>query len=184
MCFVWSRLVSIAFRGSSPKHLSAMTRVFEKQVFEAVAANATEASPKDVLKRFYVPIVGTLRCKYVGPLNSEEKDVIVFNTNVVFKWELSAPHVKGSVEQDREASEQSHASMCASNVCKRANQQANGKQRHAQTHTHGAGSAPCGACTGPVPCGAVQVEAAPRGELLAREGRARALVAGYGIVRV
>ena len=99
VCFVWFRPVSIAFRGSSPKRVSAMTRVFEKQVFEAAAAKATEASPKDVLKRFYVPIVGTLRCKYIGPQNSEENDVIVYDTNVVFKWEYSSPHVKGSVEQ-------------------------------------------------------------------------------------
>ena len=74
-----------------------MTRVFEKQELEAVAAKATEASPQDVLKRFYVPIVGTLRCKYIGPQNSE--DIIVFNTNVAFKWEFSSPHVKGSIEQ-------------------------------------------------------------------------------------
>ena len=79
--------------------MSAMTRVFEKQALEAVAAKATEASPQDVLKRFYVPIVGTLRCKYIGPQDSEEKDVIVFNTNVAFKWEFSSPHVKGSIEQ-------------------------------------------------------------------------------------
>ena len=74
-----------------------MTRVFEKKELEAAAAKATEASPQDVLRRFYVPIVGTLRCKYIGPQNSE--DVIVFNTNVAFKWEFSSPHVKGSIEQ-------------------------------------------------------------------------------------
>ena len=82
-----------------PSLASAMTRVFAKQELEAAAAKATEASPQDVLKRFYVPIVGTLRCKYIGPHNSEEKDVIVFNTNVAFKWEFSSPHVKGSIEQ-------------------------------------------------------------------------------------
>ena len=75
-----------------------MTRVFEKQELEAAAAKATEASPQDVLKRFYVPIVGTLRCKYIGPQNSDEKDLIVFHTKVRFKWELSSPHVKGAVE--------------------------------------------------------------------------------------
>ena len=74
-----------------------MTRVFEKRDLEAAAALATEAAPQDVLKRFYVPIVGTLRCTYIGPQKSE--DIIVFNTNVVFKWEFSSPHVKGSIEQ-------------------------------------------------------------------------------------
>ena len=59
--------VSKAYRGWSLKRVSAMTRVFEKQELEAVAAKATEASPQDVLKRFYVPIVGTLRCKHIGP---------------------------------------------------------------------------------------------------------------------
>ena len=77
-----------------------MTRVFEKQELEAAAAKATESSPQNVLKRFYVPIQGTLRCKYIGPQNSEEKDVIVFNTSAVFKWEFVSPHFKGSVEQD------------------------------------------------------------------------------------
>ena len=77
--------------------MSVMTRVFEKRELEAAAAKATEASPQDVLKRFYVPIVGTLRCIYIGPKNSE--DVIVFNTNVVFKWEFSSNHFQGSIEQ-------------------------------------------------------------------------------------
>ena len=76
----------------------AMTRVFEHHEFEAVAAKASKAAPEDVLRRFYVPIVGTLRCKYIGPQHSDEKDLIVFHTKVRFKWELSSPHVKGSVE--------------------------------------------------------------------------------------
>ena len=48
------------------------------QEFEAAAAMATEVSPQDVLKRFYVPIVGTLRCKCIGPQNLEQQDVIFF----------------------------------------------------------------------------------------------------------
>ena len=76
-----------------------MTRVFEHREFEAVAAKASKAAPEDVMNRFYVPIIGTLKCKYMGPQKSEEKDLIVFNTKVVFKWKLSSPHVKGSVEQ-------------------------------------------------------------------------------------
>ena len=89
-----------------------MTRVFEKQELEAAAAKATEASPQDVLKRFYVPIVGTLRCKYIGPQIPEENDVIVYDTNVVFKWEYSSPHVKGSVEQ-------ALCSQCCAYLCLR-----------------------------------------------------------------
>ena len=77
----------------------AMTRVFEHREFEAVAAKASKAAPKDVMNRFYVPIVGSLKCRYMGTQNSEEKDLIVFATKVVFKWELASPHVKGSVER-------------------------------------------------------------------------------------
>ena len=77
----------------------AMTRVFEHHEFEAVAKKASKADPEDVMNRFYVPVVGTLKCKYMGTQNSEEKDLIVFTTKVVFKWELSSPHVKGTVER-------------------------------------------------------------------------------------
>ena len=76
-----------------------MARVFKTEEFEAVAAMATEASPRDVLKRFYVPIAGTLRCMCIGPQNLEEQDVIVFNTNVALMWEFSSPHLAGSFEQ-------------------------------------------------------------------------------------
>lgn len=60
----------------------AMTRVFEHHEFEAVAKKASTAAPEDVLNRFYVPIIGTLKCKYMGTQKSEEKDLIVFNTKV------------------------------------------------------------------------------------------------------
>ena len=76
-----------------------MTRVFEHREFEAVAAKASKAAPEDVMKRFYVPIIGTLKCKCMGTQHSEEKDLIAFNTKVRFKWELASPHVKGSVER-------------------------------------------------------------------------------------
>ena len=76
-----------------------MTRVFEHREFEGAAKKATKAAPEDVMKRFYVPIVGTLTCKYMGTQKSEDKDLIVFNTKVVFKWELLSPHAKGSVER-------------------------------------------------------------------------------------
>ena len=74
------------------------TRVFENHEFEAVAAKATKAAKDDVMKRFYIPINGTLRCKYMGTQNHCEKDLILFNTKVLFKWELSSPRVKGSVD--------------------------------------------------------------------------------------
>ncbi len=75
-----------------------MTRVFENHEFEAVAAKATKAAKEDVMKRFYIPICGNLRCKYMGTQKSDEKDLIIFTTKVVFKWELSSPRVKGSVD--------------------------------------------------------------------------------------
>ena len=75
-----------------------MARVFRNHEFEAVAARASEAAREDVTRRFYVPIVGTLRCKFMGTQKPDEKDHILFNTKVVFKWELSSPHAKGSVE--------------------------------------------------------------------------------------
>ena len=75
------------------------SRVFENHEFEAAAAKATKNAKEDVMKRFYIPIVGTLRCMYMGTQKPEEKDLIVFNTKVVFKWPLKSPHVKGSVEQ-------------------------------------------------------------------------------------
>ena len=39
-----------------------MTRVFEKHELEVAAEKASAAAREDVLKRFYVPIVGTLCC--------------------------------------------------------------------------------------------------------------------------
>ena len=81
----------------APQSVIAMTRVFEKQELEAVAQKASEAAREDVMKRFYVPIVGTLRCKYMGTQKSEDKELILFYTKVCFKWELSSAHVKGSV---------------------------------------------------------------------------------------
>ena len=77
----------------------AMTRVFEHCEFEAVAAKASKAAPEDVMKRFYVPVIGTSKCKFMGTQNSEEKDLIAFNTKVRFKWELASPHIRGSVER-------------------------------------------------------------------------------------
>ena len=76
-----------------------MTRVFEHREFEAAAKKASKAAPEDVMKRFYVPVIGTLTCKYMGTQKSEEKDLIAFNTKICLKWELSSPHVKGSVER-------------------------------------------------------------------------------------
>ena len=76
-----------------------MTRVFQKHELDAAAERASVAARADVLKRFYVPIVGTLRCKFVGAQDPEAKDLMVYDTKIVFLWELSAPHVKGSVEQ-------------------------------------------------------------------------------------
>ena len=74
------------------------SRVFENHEFEAVAAKATKAAKEDVMKRFYIPINGTLRCKYMGTQKSDDKDLILFYTKVVFKWEHSSPRVKGSVD--------------------------------------------------------------------------------------
>ena len=76
-----------------------MTRVFEKHELEAAADRASVAARADVLKRFYVPIVGSHCCNIAGVRDPEAKDLIVYDTKVVFRWEFSAPYVKGSVEQ-------------------------------------------------------------------------------------
>ena len=76
-----------------------MTRVFEKHELNAAAERASVAARADVLRRFYVPIVGSLRCKFARVQDPEAKDLIVYDTKVVFRWEFSAPYVKGSVEQ-------------------------------------------------------------------------------------
>ena len=76
-----------------------MTRVFQKRELDAAAERASVAARADVLKRFYVPIVGILRCKFAGVRDPEAKHLIVYDTKVVFIWEFAAPHVKGWVEQ-------------------------------------------------------------------------------------
>ena len=69
------------------------SRVFDNHEFEAVAAKATKAAKEDVMKRFYIPVNGTLRCKYMGTQKSEDKELILFYPKVVFKWDLTTPHV-------------------------------------------------------------------------------------------
>ena len=79
-----------------------MIRVFENAELEALAERASAAAAEDVLKRFYCPIAGTLKCKYVGAQNPED-EVVVYDTKVVFKWELRSQHAKGSHLQVLEA---------------------------------------------------------------------------------
>ena len=77
--------------------LATMKRVFEKGQFEALAAKATLAAPADVLRRFYVPVCGTLTCTFAGPQKPDAQEFIVYNTLVTFKWELRGPRVQGTV---------------------------------------------------------------------------------------
>ena len=79
-----------------------MIRVFEKAELEALAERASAAAAEDVLMRFYCPIAGTLKCKYAGAQNPEV-EVVVYDTNVVFKWEFRSQHAKGSHLQVLEA---------------------------------------------------------------------------------
>jgi len=79
-----------------------MIRVFEKEELEALAERASAAAAEDVLMRFYCPIAGTLKCKYAGAQNPEV-EVVVYDTNVVFKWEFRSQHAKGSHLQVLEA---------------------------------------------------------------------------------
>ena len=79
-----------------------MSRVFENQELEALAERASAAAAEDVLNRFYCPIVSTLSCKYAGAQKPED-EIVIYDTKVVFKWELRAPHVKGSHLQVLEA---------------------------------------------------------------------------------
>ena len=80
-----------------------MKRVFQKEDFEALAAKATLAAPADVLRRFYVPVCGTLTCTYAGPQTPEAQELVVYNTLVTFEWKLRGPRVQGTVSQTWEA---------------------------------------------------------------------------------
>ena len=80
-----------------------MKRVFQKEDFEALAAKATLAAPADVLRRFYVPVCGTLTCTYAGPQTPEAQELVVYNTLVTFEWKLRGPRVQGAVSQTWEA---------------------------------------------------------------------------------
>ena len=80
-----------------------MKRVFQKEDFEALAAKATLAAPADVLRRFYVPVCGTLTCTYAGAQTPEAQELVVYNTLVTFEWKLRGPRVQGTVSQTWEA---------------------------------------------------------------------------------
>jgi len=74
-----------------------MKRVFQKEEFEALAATATVAAPADVLRRFYVPVCGTLTCTYAGVQTPGAQELVVYNTLVTFEWKLRGPRVQGAV---------------------------------------------------------------------------------------
>ena len=80
-----------------------MKRVFQKEDFEALAAKATLAAPADVLRRFYIPVCGTLTCAYTGAQTPEAQELVVYNTLVTFEWKLRGPRVQGTVSQTWEA---------------------------------------------------------------------------------
>jgi hypothetical protein len=80
-----------------------MKRVFQKEDFEALAAKATLAAPADVLRRFYIPVSGTLTCEYAGAQTPEAQELVVYNTLVTFEWKLRGPRVQGTVSQTWEA---------------------------------------------------------------------------------
>ena len=80
-----------------------MKRVFQKEDFEALAAKATLAAPADVLRRFYIPVCGTLTCAYAGAQTPEAQELVVYNTLVTFEWKLRGPRVQGTVSQTWEA---------------------------------------------------------------------------------
>ena len=75
-----------------------MTRDFKLREFEAVAKEASRAAANDAMTRFYVPIIGTLECKFKGTQTPQKKNFVAYDTKVVFEWELSSPYVNGSVE--------------------------------------------------------------------------------------
>ena len=78
-------------------------RFYEKWEFEALAEKATRSAPEDVLKRFCVPIVGTLICKFAGAQEQKVEEAIVYNTKVMFEWELRGLRVHGTISQAWEA---------------------------------------------------------------------------------
>ena len=75
-----------------------MSRVFEKHEFQRLARRATDSVPDDVMKRFRFPLVGTLTCIFVGS-EDPKNEFIIYNTKIVFRWELSGLHVTGSISQ-------------------------------------------------------------------------------------
>ena len=75
-----------------------MCRVFEKREFQLLAKRATDFAPDDVMKRFRVPLVGTLICTFAGAEDSQN-EFIIYTTKIVFQWELSGPRVTGSISQ-------------------------------------------------------------------------------------
>ena len=80
-----------------------MKGIFEKREFDAVASQATLEAPKEVKKRFHVPIEGTLTCTFAGAVNPEARELIVYNTQVTFEWKFRSPRVQGVVTQAWEA---------------------------------------------------------------------------------
>ena len=83
--------------------IRAMKRIFQKREFDAVAAKATLEAPKEVKKRFHVPIEGTLTCTFAGAVNPEARELLVYNTQVTFEWKLRSSRVQGVVTQAWEA---------------------------------------------------------------------------------
>ena len=85
-----------------------MKRVYEKKEFDAVAAKATRAAPKEVEKKFQVPILGTLTCTFAGAAKPDAQELIVWDTQVTFEWRLHSPHVQGVISQHWMAHEAIH----------------------------------------------------------------------------
>ena len=75
-----------------------MSRVFEKREFQCLAKRATDSAPDDVMKRFRVPLVGTLTCTFAGA-EDPKNEFIIYSTKIIFRWELSGPRVTGAISQ-------------------------------------------------------------------------------------
>ena len=85
-----------------------MKRVYEKKELDAVAATATRAAPKEVERKFQVPILGTLTCTFTGAAKPDAQELIVWDTQVTFEWRLRSPHVQGVISQHWMAHEAMH----------------------------------------------------------------------------
>ena len=76
-----------------------MRKPFDEAGCKAMARKATTLASQYVLSTYRVPLVGSLKCVFVGAVGDRKSgNPICWNTSVSFRWEYHyLPHVKGAV---------------------------------------------------------------------------------------